>query len=256
MRYGSPRSSGARRARRLLRPAGRRRPRPAVAPGRPAPGRSRGLDGPPDVVRGGAALLDQLVGRGHANQAEREPLVGGLASPVVVHGPDGDEEVIRERELQRAVDLVEEDHYPPVHLPRDLLAEELDQALVRRGGHGRAPPCADVNLEPQLPRHHLQQPEVPVVGLLDRSQGAGDIDERAADPLPCEPATGPVEQAGLAHLPRAKNVAVLALFEVLEQLVIRRPDDVDGLPGVDREPDLDLQPSGALAHVAVLKKRW
>ena len=90
------------------------------------------LDAVADVERRAGRVLDQIAGRGDADQHERQPLQLGLRGALLVEEADCGEEIVGEIEPQRRVDLVDEDDEPLGALLQHDLAE-VARELVREG---------------------------------------------------------------------------------------------------------------------------
>src|SRR4029077_8923499 len=77
-------------------------------------------------IKGCTSLaLDELVRRRDAEQHEDQALEDGFGGPGVEAGAEGREEVVREREPDRRIDLVDKDHDPSGAVRQNELAEEI-----------------------------------------------------------------------------------------------------------------------------------
>ena len=93
-----------------------------------------------DVERRPRRVLDQIAGRGDADEHEREPLERRVGRAILVEEPNRREEIVGEIEPQRGVDLVHEDHDALGPLDQRHFAEVAGEAL-RVGVIGvRVPP--------------------------------------------------------------------------------------------------------------------
>ncbi len=194
-----------------------------------------------DIVGRRPPVLDQLVGRRHADQAEGEPPIGRLDRPLVVDAAQRQEEVVGVGELQRAVDLVEKDHDQSLDRLEHDLAKEAHQRLARRQARLLGPERVGHERHPQTPRDLLcQAAEVPL-GIV-RAAELGEVDIVGADAQPvAQVAPRPHHQGRLAHLPRGQDVDILAARQEVDHPVVCLALDVDMLVRHQRAAGLKLQ---------------
>jgi hypothetical protein len=140
------------------------------------------IDPLPDVEGRASGVLDELVRCRDAKQHEGQALEVGLSGPGVEAGAEGCEEIVREREPDRRIDLVHEDHDTARAVCQHEFAEEIGEALDWRQVRPFLPPRAqrsgdfellvDLVGDPEIPlRRRLGSPLAPDLGEIHDGRG-------------------------------------------------------------------------------------
>ena len=179
-----------------------------------------------DVKRRPIGIGDEVAGRGHAEQAEREALVvQALAAAIVQRAHRGEEVIARERQRQRRIDLVDEHHHLALDMAQHVLFK-IARKSVDRAQAGVALPEFVGLVEAELTGDLGREAVIPVGdgGVLGADAGEVDADTRQA--IAAQAPGGAHAQARLAHLAAGEHVAKLAAGERGGQLVVGRALDI------------------------------
>jgi hypothetical protein len=203
----------------------------------------RQLDPLPDVEGRGARVLDEVGGRGDAEQAERQAAqLRVFRAPVVELAQRREELVGREREAPDGVDLVhEEDDVAPDLLQHDL-AHGARPTLQGREPLVVTPEVFQLVFEVELLADAAEQAVVPLLGreVLADGRQVEDGDGRAR----LAQARGRAHHQGrLAHLPRGEHVAEAPLAQAPVQLLVGAPRHV-GRGVAPQRPACDVEAGG------------
>ena len=198
------------------------------------------LDPVADVERRARGVLDQIVGRGDADEDERDPLQLRVHGPGLIEKADRRVEVVGEIETQRRVDLVDEEHQPLGPLDERHFAQIPDQPM-RVGVFGMlVPPGRGARLQSELLLHQQQKALVPLVGRGLRPE-LGEIDDHRTRAGLGQPFRGAVHEARFPHLPRRQDVGEVAVEAVPQQLAVRVAIQVDAAARLDGSAGDELE---------------
>ncbi len=93
-----------------------------------------------DVEGSPTAVLDQIGGRGHAEEDESQLLISGIGCASVVDKPDSGEKVVGKVEVQRGVYLVHKDDHRSRHFRQHHVMQKVGETLHRAQGGSLRPP--------------------------------------------------------------------------------------------------------------------
>jgi hypothetical protein len=173
-----------------------------------------------DVEWGPGGIFDQVVRHRHADEDERDPIELRIHRAILIEKADGREEVVREIEPQRRVDLVDKEHEPFAPFDQRDFTQVPDQAVRVGVARMGVPPVRGAGAQVEL---FLDPDEEALVPLVRRGLGAelGEVDDDRPGIAVREAFCRTVHEARLAHLARRQDVGEIPRAAVLQQIAVR-----------------------------------
>jgi hypothetical protein len=101
----------------------------------------------PDIVWGGPTVLDELIWRGHADEAKHKAAIWFEDRAFVIDGTQGREEIVRIGKLEGTVDFVQEYRHRALYLCENHLSEEPHKPLTGSFSSALLPESIHVQLQ-------------------------------------------------------------------------------------------------------------
>src|SRR5690606_18074738 len=201
-----------------------------------------GLDREPIEERRHARIRAQLSRRGDAEHDEIEPRELWDAGAPRVARTDRREQILRERQRERALDLVDEHGNRHRRMPEDDVDEELAETLRAGKRALLLPPPLQVELEAQLAQHAVRDRVIPACGRAGLAVlgNLAQIDDGSELALSTKRPDRAPHQARLAGRMGGEDVTEAPFADAAQKLRVGLPLDVACPIRLDRPADDEI----------------
>jgi len=174
-----------------------------------------------------------------AGEREHQTRVVGLARAALVARLDRAEQLAAERQLDRALDLVEHDRDRGRRVREHDVPEEIGEATLARDGGALSPPARQVDVQAQLVHDAVRDRICPAldIGIIAARPEIREADDGDELPVGAQGARGARQQARLARAVRPEHVAKTTRSQRCVELFVGSTHDIRGAIRRNRTAD-------------------